>query len=119
MALRGIRGAITVKKDSKKEVLFATRRLLMELVKRNNLQIGTIAAIIFTTTKDIKSVFPAEAARQIGWKYVPLLCAQEIPVPKSLKKCVRVLMLADTKKNQKEILNVYLEKAKSLRKDDE
>ena len=32
------------------------------------------------------------AARDLGWQHVPLLDAQEIPVPGSLTRCVRVLI---------------------------
>ncbi len=115
--IRGIRGAIIVKKNSPKEILDATGRLLEEIVKSNDVSIEDIASVIFTVTHDLNAVFPAEAARKIGWKHVPLLCAKEIDVPKSLKKCVRVLMLVNSAKRQQDVKHIYLEGAKVLRED--
>ncbi len=116
MQLRGIRGATTVKKDSKEEIISATRELLQEMVKFNDLNIDDIASIVFTTTKDLKAEFPAVAARALGWKDTPLLCAREIDVPKSLSKCIRILMHINTSKKPSEIKHVYLNEAINLRR---
>lgn len=116
MKTRGIRGATTVKKDDKQEILAATKELLTEIVKANQLNVDDIAAIIFTVTDDLKSVFPAEAARELGWQETPLLCAREIPVPGSLKKCIRVLLTVNTDKSAQEISHVYLKEAVNLRR---
>jgi chorismate mutase len=115
--LRGIRGAITVKKDSKAEILSATTRLLADMMRENGVKPAEIASIIFTATRDLKAEFPARAARLIGLNYVPLICAVEIDVPKSLKKCLRILMLAETAKRQEEVKHIYLEGASVLRKE--
>jgi len=115
--LRGIRGAITAKKNSKTEILSATIRLLAEMIRSNKVKAEDIASIIFSATQDLNAEFPARAARQIGLNWIPLLCAVEIKVPKSLKKCVRILMLVNTKKKPEEIKHVYLDGAKSLRKE--
>jgi chorismate mutase len=55
------------------------------------------------------------AARQIGWNEVPLICMREIPVPNSLGKCIRVLLLVNTTRSASEIQHIYLRKAVSLR----
>ncbi len=116
MALRGIRGAITVNHDQRDEILPATRRLLQEIQAANpTLVVSEIASAFFSVTADICSAFPAEAAREIGWDQVPLMCLQEIPVPGSLPLCIRILVQWNTDLPQPEIHHVYLEKARSLR----
>jgi chorismate mutase len=117
MAVRGIRGAITVTRDNATEILQATREVLHEIIKQNDLNIEDIASIMFTTTADLKSVFPAEAARAMGLTLVPLMCFQEIKVPDSLPLCIRLLLHVNTDKNQAEICHVYLRNAANLRKD--
>lgn len=117
MLVRGIRGATTVARDGTREVLEATRELLETLQEQNGFEITDIASILFTVTRDIRSVFPAEAARGIGWDRVPLLCFQEIEVPGALPRCIRVLVHVNTTREQEEIKHIYLREAKSLRKD--
>ena len=117
MALRGIRGAITVKKNSKDEIVSATTKLLKEMVLLNRIKIDDIASAIFSTTKDLKAEFPATAARNLGWLYTPLLCTNEMPVPGSIKKCIRALIHVNSEKKQNDIKHVYLGEAKKLRPD--
>lgn len=117
MMIRGIRGAITVKNNTKIDILEATQILLKKIVAANDVLTENIVSIVFSATRDLDAEFPAKAARILGWEYVPLLCAQEINVPGSLLKCIRILMHFDTNKKQSEIKHVYLRKAKKLRKD--
>jgi chorismate mutase len=118
MAVRGIRGATSVAEDTREAVLAATRELLEEILKTNRItQFDDIASILFTTTPDLTSTFPAEAARALGMNQVPLLCASEINVPGRLPRCVRVLMHLNTEKRACEIVHSYLREAKSLRPD--
>ncbi len=118
MAVRGIRGATSVETDVAEEILSATRELLKELLKSNEIvEFDEIVSAIFTTSPDLTSTFPAEAARAIGMKQVPLLCASEIAVPSSLPRCIRVLLHVNTDKKQSEIVHVYLREAKRLRPD--
>ncbi|MCB0045750.1 MAG: chorismate mutase [Caldilineaceae bacterium] len=114
---RGIRGATTVTKDEQEEVLRATRELLALMIRLNGIEPADVASAIFTTTHDVRSVFPALAARQLGWLEVPLLCTHEISVPGSLPLCVRVLLHWNTQLGQSEIQHVYLRDAVSLRPD--
>ncbi|MFA4858446.1 MAG: chorismate mutase, partial [Candidatus Margulisiibacteriota bacterium] len=81
MALRGIRGAITVGQNSDKKIVAATEILLRKVVAANKIKVGDIAAAIFSTTHDLSAEFPAVAARNLGWTYTPLLCTNEINVP--------------------------------------
>jgi chorismate mutase len=117
MSCRGIRGAITVNTDSETAILGATRQLLARIVEANDVDVADIASAFFTVTPDLTSAFPARAARELGWHHVALLDAQEIPVPGSLPRCVRVLIHWNTSWSQAEIQHVYLGEALSLRPD--
>lgn len=115
--VRGIRGATTVERNSAEEIFSATRELLQAIIKENSLDPEDIASAFFTVTPDIDADFPAFAAREIGLKYVPLLCAVEINVPGSLGNCIRILLHVNTKKSQKEMKHIYLRGAIRLRED--
>lgn len=115
--VRGIRGAITVGKNDAEEIIAATRELLEAIIKENELDPEDIASAFFTVTKDLNAEFPASAAREMGWKYVPLLCATEIDVPGRLGKCIRVMVHVNTEKSQRELKHVYLKEATQLRVD--
>ena len=118
MPIRGIRGAITVTADEPDLILQATRELLEEILEENkNMRPEDVASAIFTVTDDLSSTFPAQAAREMGWSQVPMLCAREIPVPGSLPKVIRVLVHWNTEMAQNEITHVYLRDAVKLRPD--
>ena len=116
MITRGIRGAITVEENSSEAIGCATIKLLNEMVKRNNLDLGLISHVIFTLTPDINADFPAKYARvNLRWKDVPMMCFNELDVPNSLKKCLRVLIVVNCSENFVPEF-VYLDGAESLRK---
>jgi chorismate mutase len=115
--VRGIRGAITVAHDEPELILSATERLIREIVERNRFQSDDVASALFTVTPDLRSEFPAAAARRIGWTLVPLLNFTEIGVPGRLERCIRVLVHVNTEARQDEIEHVYLEGAVVLRPD--
>lgn len=118
MPIRGVRGAITVAADEPDLILEATRELLETILASNaGLTPKDVASAFFTVTDDLVSVFPAQAARQIGWGLVPMICAREIPVPKSLPRVIRVLIQWNTDTPQNEIAHVYLRDAINLRPD--
>jgi chorismate mutase len=118
MPIRGIRGAITVTADEPELILQATRELLEEILAENGgMQPEDIASAIFTVTDDLASTFPAQAARQMGWDLVPMLCAREIPVPNSLPRVIRALVQWNTDLPQDRITHVYLRDAVKLRPD--
>jgi len=118
MAVRGIRGAITVERDTKDAIISATKKLLFAILEANRtLAREDICSVIFTATEDIQTAFPAEAAREIGWDTVPLLCSREIPVVNALPKCIRALIHWNTEIHQSEVQHVYLEGAVKLRPD--
>ena len=114
---RGIRGANVVKENSKSSIFKATREILQEIFNLNPIQTENIAAIYFTVTPDLNASFPAEVAREMGLTSVPLLCMQEIAVPNSLAKVIRILVIVNTDLKQNEIKHVYIGKTKTLRDD--
>ena len=117
MRLRAIRGAITVGGDEPALIYAATRELLSEIVARNGVDLDHIISVIFTVTPDLKSAFPAMAARSMGWLDVPLLCTQEIPVPGAMARCIRVLLHVESDRKRAAIQHVYIGEAQSLRPD--
>jgi chorismate mutase len=118
MPIRGIRGATTVAADDADLILQATRELLEEILAANEtMRPEDIASAFFTVTDDLASTFPAQAARQMGWDLVPMLCAREIPVPGSLPRVIRVLVHWNTDISQNKITHVYLRNAVQLRPD--
>ena len=119
MWCRGIRGAITVSENTEGAIVAASKVLLQKLVEANDVEIGDIACILFTTTPDLSAAFPAAGARELGWTQVPLLCGHEMNVPKSLPSCLRVLVLFNTDKKNEDIIHVYLGDAVTLRDEGE
>lgn len=117
MPCRGIRGAITVERNSADAILEATREMLARIVEANGVSPKDVASALFTATPDLTAAFPAQAARELGWDHVALLDAQHIPVPGSISHCVRALIHWNTDKGQDEIHHVYLRGAASLRPD--
>ncbi len=118
MSVRGIRGATVVGDDQPKAILQATQELLEGILQANpSLRPEDIASALFTITDDLHSAFPARAAREIGWQRVPLICAQEIPVPDGLQHCIRVLIHWNTDLPAEAVKHVYLRQAASLRPD--
>ena len=114
--VRGIRGATTADDNTEQAILDATRELLEGLVEANDIDQDDIAAVYFTTTRDLNAAFPALAARRhLGWDYVALMCGHEMEVPDAQPRCIRVLMLVNTEKSPREISNLYLRGASHLR----
>ncbi|MDA8355197.1 MAG: chorismate mutase [Actinomycetota bacterium] len=116
-SVRALRGATTVEADTVEQVTIRVQELMTELMARNDLLEEDVISIIFTTTADVISTFPATAARGIGFGAVPLLCASEIPVAGATPMCIRVLAHVTTTLARDELRHVYLHGAKSLRDD--
>lgn len=117
MPVRGIRGATTVRANTKEAILEATREMLEAVVTANDLDPEDVASAWFTTTPDLNAEFPAVAARQMGWTFVPLMCGHEMSVPGSLPQCLRVLLHVNTDKSPHDIHHVYMRGASALRPD--
>ncbi len=115
--LRAIRGATTLDVDAREQVIERTQELLAEAFSRNGLRQEDVVSILFTATQDIASAFPAEAARDAGIAFVPLLCAQELAVAGGIERCIRVLMHVYTTRDPSELRHPYLHGARQLRTD--
>ena len=114
--MRGVRGATTVGRNDAAEIAERTRELLRLLVDANAMRPEDIASALFTVTEDLDAQFPTVAARGLPeWKDVALLCAREIPVPRSLGHCIRVLIHWNTDLPQAKVRHVFLRGARRLR----
>ncbi len=117
MPIRGIRGATVVDADRPDLILHATRELLETIARENDLAADDVASIIFTMTPDLKTEYPARAARAMGWTQVALLGATEMEVPGGLPRCIRVLLHVNTNRPPSAIKHIYLHKSSTLRPD--
>ena len=121
MPVRGIRGATTAVSNTAASITEATEELLRELVRLNALDTAEICFTYFTTTHDLTAEFPAFAARRLGWLDVPLLCGHdmdvELPNPRGVPKCVRVLILYNTLLPQSAMRFAYLRGAQAIKAD--
>jgi chorismate mutase len=117
MRVRAARGAIVIARDDATTVLDATARLLSAILDRNGIQTEDLISILFTATEDLRSAFPAEAARRMGLGLVPLMCAREITVDGSMPRVIRVLLHFHSELALGEVTHVYLDGAESLRDD--
>ncbi|MBE7088884.1 MAG: (d)CMP kinase [Clostridiales bacterium] len=109
-----IRGAITVNEDCVEQIKEAVNQMLSEIVSKNGLKQDDIICIMLSNTADIKSYYPAKAAREIGFSNCALYSSLEPEIDGSLKLCIRVMLLVE---KQIKPVHVYLKGAKSLRKD--
>lgn len=115
--VRALRGAITVEDDTREQVIAQTGRLLQALMEGNDVRHDDLVSIMFTATPDIRSEFPAAAAREIGIKRVPLICARELDIEGAVPRCIRILLTFYTERDQEELRPVYLDGARPLRAD--
>jgi chorismate mutase len=114
---RALRGATTVEEDTPEQIASRIQELLTEVMARNGLVEDDVVSIIFTTTPDVTSAFPATGARDIGFGAVPLLCASEIAVAGGTPRCLRVLLHVHTTRPREDLRHVYLHGAQGLRDD--
>ena len=118
MPVRGIRGATTVEENTKAAIDASVQELVSALMERNGIGPEEIGAAIFSATEDITAGFPATGVRQLpGMDAVPLFDARQMNVEGSLPLCIRVLLLADLDRPQREIAHVFLRGARGLRPD--
>ena len=118
MPVQGIRGATVAGENQPESILAATRELLNAILEANpTLRVSDLASLIITVTGDLNAAYPAQAARQLGWTRVPMMCMQEIPVPGGLPCCIRVLLHWNTELPQDSIRHIYLGAASNLRPD--
>ncbi len=116
--VRGVRGATTAVDSSVEALEDATVDMVNTLVSANGIEPDDIAAVMFTTSPDLVSDFPARVARERihGWEHVPLINSHEMAVPHGQDRCIRMLVLWNTDKTQDEIEHIYLREAHNLRR---
>lgn len=115
--VRALRGATTIDVDEKDHLFERVIALLQALFERNRIEHDDLISVLFTATDDIRSAFPAEAARKFGLGDVPLICARELDVEGGTPRCIRVLIHLYTDRSRGELHHVYLEGARHLRDD--
>jgi len=87
------------------------------MIEANGIRAENVASVFFTVTPDLDATFPAAVRSAIGWNLVPFLCGGEIPVPDSLERVIRVLILFETDRTLAEVEHQYLGAAAQLRPD--
>lgn len=117
MSVVSIRGAITVEENTREAILDGTLELLGKIEEENHLQRDRVISMIFSATGDLDKVYPAKAARDMGYVNCGLMCFAEMAVEGSLEKCIRVMILYDSNEGQVSVRHVYLKDARGLRPD--
>lgn len=112
-----MRGATQLRADDRDEMVDAVVELLTQMLERNGASTEDLVSVIFTSTPDLRTEFPAAAARTLQIGDVPLLCAQELHVSGSLPRVIRVLAHFETDLARREVSHVYLRGAETLRQD--
>ena len=116
-AVRAIRGAIQLDVDEREHVLTSTRELVSAILEANALSKDDVISIVFTATVDLRSEFPAVAARELGLGDVPLMCTQELDVVGAMPRVIRLMAHVNTTLSRGEITHIYLRGATALRRD--
>ena len=112
-----VRGATTVERDDPALITTAVHELLAEIERRNGIGPDVVVSAHFTMTEDLRSEFPARAARLYGWSDVAMLSTTEIPVPGALPRCIRALLPLELGEPRGGVRHVFLRDAASLRPD--
>ncbi|PDP85661.1 chorismate mutase [Glycomyces fuscus] len=117
MTLRAVRGAVQLDRDDREHLLAGVRELLTKVLDANGIAPDDLVSILFTSTSDLVSAFPAEAAREMGLRDVPLMCARELDVAGALPRTVRLMAHAESGMARADVQHVYLGGAARLRED--
>lgn len=117
MAVRAVRGATQLEKDEREHMLERVAELVTQVMSANDLTIDDFISVIFTSTDDLVSEFPAYAARLLGFTDIPLMCARELEIEGSMPRVVRLMAHVETDLPRSDITHVYLHGAAALRKD--
>ena len=109
-----IRGATTISQDNPDEIRATVAELLNQIESRNSLKRDEILSMVFSSTSDIHSFYPAKAAREAGFVSCSLFSAQEPEIDGGLALCIRVMIFVEKNITPR---HVYLRGARVLRKD--
>lgn len=111
-----IRGATTIDKDCKENIVSAVKDMLDEIFSANHLQKEEVKGFLFSLTQDIHSYHPARAARECGYDYAPLFASIEPDIDGGLTLCIRLMLFTELSDNRA-VKHIYQKGAKVLRKD--
>lgn len=112
-----IRGATTIEENTVNFIEEASIELIEELLKVNDLELQDICSIIFSCTDDINKAYPGKFVREyFSLSHTAIMHFNEMKVNNSLPLCIRVMLLIN-KTSLKSINYVYLNNAKTLRRD--
>ena len=116
MYVYALRGAVQLECDSSEQIEEKTQRLVAEMLNANNIEEKDIISLQFSQTEDIRTMNPATALRNAGYRDVPLFCSQEPSWEGNLPLMIRVLLTCRSpeKRNQN---HIYLDGAEILRPD--
>ena len=117
MAIRAVRGATQLDEDSRNHMLERVAEMVTDVMESNGLTVDDFISVIFTSTDDLVSEFPAYAARLLGFTDVPLMCARELEIEGSMPRVVRMMAHVETHLSRAEVTHVYLHGAAGLRRD--
>ena len=117
MSVRAVRGATQLETDSREHMLDRVAEMVRDVMASNKLDVDDFISIIFTATSDLQAEFPAYAARQLGFDDVPLICARELEIERSMPRVVRMMAHVETELSRKDVTHVYLHGAAALRRD--
>ena len=117
MRVRAIRGATQLDEDTREHMLERVAEMVTDVMNANDLVVEDFISIIFTATSDLRSEFPAYAARRLGFDDVPLICARELEIEGSMPRVVRMLAHVETHLGRADVTHVYLHGAANLRRD--
>lgn len=115
--MRGIRGSVQAVRNDSHSILQAAEEVMRALIEANAIRQESVTAVFFTVTRDLDAAFPAAVRSKIGWDLVPFLCGLEIPVPESMERVIRVMVLFETGLKQSELHHQYLGDTAALRPD--
>ena len=117
MTVRAIRGATQLDADEREHLFARTAELVEAVLTANGITKEELISVLFTCTPDLRSDFPAAAAREMGMGDVPLICAVEMDVPGALPRVVRLMAHAHLGVSREDVQHVYLHGATVLRRD--
>ncbi|MGB0099929.1 MAG: chorismate mutase [Nocardioides sp.] len=117
MAVRAVRGATQLDEDVRDHLLERVAEMVADVMASNGLEVDDFISVIFTSTTDLRSEFPAYAARRLGFDDIPLICARELEIEGSMPRVVRMMAHVETDLPRADITHVYLHGAAALRRD--
>lgn len=109
-----IRGATSVEADTPEEIRQAVGELMRAICEQNSIAEEDIVCILLSNTADIRSLYPAKAAREAGFARAAFFSAAEPDICGALPLCIRVMILAEKDIRPR---HVYLRRAAALRRD--